>query len=198
MSYRPISLLPVLSKLFEKFFITKLSILDQKRIIPDHQFGFRQKHATNEQAHCMTNEINKALESNKYCTAAFLDIRQAFDKVWHTVLLYKIRKIFPDNIYIILKSHLENRFFLIKKCREEHTSLHLVLSGGPQGSVLGPLLYLLYTADLPTTADSITATFTDNTAILATHEDPAIATQRLQTNLNKIQLWLKKWCMKAN
>ena len=59
----------------------------------------------------MTNEINKALESNKYYTAAFLDIRQAFDKVWHTGLLYKIRKIFPDSIYIILKSYLENRFF---------------------------------------------------------------------------------------
>ena len=134
----------------------------------------------------MTNEINKALESNKYSTAAFLDIRQAFDKVWHTGLLYKIRKILPDNIYIILKSYLENRYFLIKY-REEYTSLHPVLSGVPQGSVLGPLLYLLYTADLPTTADSITATFAGDTAVLATHEDPAIATHRLQTNLNKIQ-----------
>ena len=197
-SYRPISLLSVLSKLFEKLFVTKLEpILDRKRILPDRQFGFRQKQATTGQVHRMTNEINKALESNKYCTAAFLDIRQAFDKVWHTGLLYKIRKILPDNIYIILKSYLENRYFLIKY-REEYTSLHPLLSRVPQGSVLGPLLYLPYTADLPNTADSITATFADDTAVLATHEDPAIATHRLQTNLNKIQLWLKKWRMKAN
>ena len=80
----------------------------------------------------------------------------------------------------------------------EYTSLHPVLSGVPQGSVLGPLLYLLYTADLSTTADSITANFADDSAVLTTREDPAIETQRLQTNLNKIQLWLKKWLMKAN
>ena len=68
----------------------------------------------------------------------------------------------------------------------------------PHGSVLGPLLYVLYTADLPTTADSITATFADDTSVLATHEVPAIATHRLQTNLNKNQPWLKKWRMKAD
>jgi hypothetical protein len=68
----------------------------------------------------------------------------------------------------------------------------------PQGGVLGPLLYLLYTADLPTTADSTTANFVDDTAVLTTHEDPAIATNNLQEHLNKIQLWLKKWRMRAN
>jgi hypothetical protein len=142
-SYRPISLLPILSKLLEKLLLTRIhSILQEKRIIPDHHFGFRQKHATIEKVHRITDVINTAMESNKYCTAAFLDISQAFDKVWHEFLLYKTKTVFPDNIYRILQSYLHNRYFLLKY-REEYTSLHPVLSGVPQGSVLGPLLYLL-------------------------------------------------------
>jgi hypothetical protein len=61
-----------------------------------------------------------------------------------------------------------------------------------QGSVLGPLLYLLYTADLPTSPGSTTATFTDDTAVVTLDSDPAIASQKLQTDLLAIQNWFKK------
>ena len=144
----------------------------EKGTIPDHQFGFRQKHATVEQVHRITTVIHNTLESHEYCTATILDTSQAFDKVWHEGLQYKIKTIFSDSIYKILKSYLENRYFLIKY-REEYTSLLPVLSGVPQGSVLGPLLYALRTADLRTMVDSTIATFADDTAVLATHEDPA-------------------------
>jgi len=97
-SYRPISLLPILSKLFEKFFLTGIKpILQETRIIPDHHFDFRQKHTTTEQVHRITKVINKALESNTCCTAALLDSGQGFDKVWHEGLLYKIKTLFPDS-----------------------------------------------------------------------------------------------------
>ena len=197
-SYRPISLLPVLSKVFEKLLLERLRpLLNEKNLIPDHQFGFRQHHATIEQIHRVSKKIRQDLEDHKYCSAAFLDITQAFDKVWHTGILYKLRKLLPLNYFLILKSYLQNRHFLVKQ-QDEYTNLYPILSGVPQGSVLGPILYLIYTADLPTEQNVLTATFADDTAILASHENPQTASQILQTNLDKIQQWLIKWRIKPN
>ena len=85
---------------------------------------------------------------------------------------------------------MHNRYFLIRY-REAYTSLHPVSSGVPHSSVLGPLLYLLYTADLPVIADTETAIFADDTAVLAAHAGPVIATHRLQAAVLELQQWLK-------
>jgi hypothetical protein len=94
--------------------------------------------------------------------------------VWHTGLLYKLRRALPLNCFFLLKSYLLSRHFLVK-VGTEYSDLTSINAGMPQGSVLDPLLYLLYTADLPTSPGTITATFADDTSILITDSDPVVA-----------------------
>jgi hypothetical protein len=94
-SYRPI-LLPVLSKLLEKLLLKRLKpILQEKQIIPNHQFGFRHKHSTKNQVHTITTLIEKTLEEKQVCSTGFLDVAQAFDKVWHEGFYYKLELFLP-------------------------------------------------------------------------------------------------------
>lgn len=141
--------------------------------------------------------IHRAFENKKYCCATFLDISQAFDKVWHKGLLYKLKKQLPANYYIFLKSYLADRFFCIK-LGEAITGLHRINAGVPQGSVLGPILYLIFTADLPTMDGVEIGTFADDTAALTVHDEPTHASHMLQRSLNSITEWLITWRIKAN
>jgi hypothetical protein len=139
-SYRPISLLPILSKIFERLFLKRLhkdANIDQK--ISTHQFGFREKHSTIEQCHRIVHRILQSLEEKKLCTAAFLDIQQAFDRVWHDGLLYKLKQLLPTPHYLLLQSYLSDRYSQIK-IHTETSPYFPINSGVPQGSVLGPLL----------------------------------------------------------
>jgi hypothetical protein len=86
-SYRPISLLRVLSKILEKILPKRLTpIIDESKLITSQQFGVRKEHGTTQQAYRLVYKINNALESKRYCSVAFIDISQAFDKIWHTGL----------------------------------------------------------------------------------------------------------------
>jgi hypothetical protein len=110
-----LNLLPTVSEVFEKLLLKRhLSVVENDRLIPSHQFGFRQRYFTIEQTNQIGQRINEALEKKQYCSAAFLDISLAFDKVWHTGLLYKLRQSLPPNYFLILKSYLHSRYFLIK------------------------------------------------------------------------------------
>ncbi|CAG9828874.1 unnamed protein product [Diabrotica balteata] len=186
-SYRPISLLPVMSKLFEKLLLKRLKpIIERKNLIPNHQFGFRNQHSTKDQVHRITNIIEKTLEENKVCSTIFLDVAQAFDKVRHDGLNYKLRRFMPKQCSEILKSYFANRYFRVKQ-EEVYTDLREIKAGVPQGSVLGPEL-----------EQNTIATFADDTAILAIRDTSEEATDKLQLSVNKIHNWTRKWRIKLN
>ena len=197
-SYRPISLLPILSKLLEKLFLNRLKpIIARDNLIPSHQFGFREHHSTVDQIHRITDTIEKALESKKVCSAIFLDVSQAFDKVWHKGLMIKLRKTLPKSYCDFLQSYLSDRYFRVKQ-EDEYSDIEKISAGVPQGSILGPILYLLYTADLPTDVNYQTATFADDTAILAVGNTVEESTQKLQMGIDKICAWTTLWKIKLN
>jgi len=131
------------------------------------------------------------------CTSVFLDIQQAFDNVWHRGLLYKLKLRLPDHSYLLLTFYLSERYFQVK-IDDELSDYHPIRVGVPQGSVLGPLLYVLYTADVPATQDTLMATFADDTAILSADPDPVRATEKLQYHLSLLQNWLEQWRIKVN
>lgn len=123
--------------------------------------------------------------------------RPGFDKVWHEGLIYKIKKLLPRNYAGLLESYLSRRTFVVKY-KDEISEEHSIRAGVPQGSVLGPLLYLLYTADLPTNERVFTSTFADDTAILCVDKCPKNASKLLSNHLKLIEQWLSDWRIKVN
>lgn len=197
-SYRPISLLPIMSKLFEKLLLKRLKpLIDSKNLIPEHQFGFREQHSTIDQVHRITDVIEKTLEEKKVCSTIFLDVAQAFDKVWHEGLLLKLRRVLPSEFTDIIESYLSDRVFRIRQ-EDAYSELKKIKAGVPQGSVLGPVLYLLYTSDIPALENNTIATFADDTAIMAVGSTHAEAAEKVQAAVNKIHDWTRKWRIKLN
>ena len=92
-----------MSKLFEKLLIKRLKpIIERKNLIPNHQFGFWGKHSTIDQVHRIINITENTLEEKRVCSAVFLDVAQAFDKVWHEELNYRLRTVLPKQYAEIL------------------------------------------------------------------------------------------------
>lgn len=198
-SYRPISLLPTLSKLFEKIIKKRLdSYVNSTSLIPPHQFGFRSHHSTTHQLLRVSEDIIQGFERKCYSTAVFLDVAQAFDRVWHDGLLFKMREFgVPYYLLNIIKSFLLDRSFSVRVCGALSTT-RPIKAGVPQGAILSPLLYNIYTSDMPTSPNVKSAIFADDTLLYSTHHNIETAILNVQGSLNNVTNWLLKWRISIN
>lgn len=127
----------------------------------------------------------------------FLDVQQAFDRVWHPGILFKLKALLPAPFYLVLKSYLQQRYFYVNT-NQEFSDIRQIRAGVPQGSVLGPTLYTIFTSDMPLTDNVTIATYADDTALLASMDLPSDASNLVQIELDKIQNWLLKWRIRIN
>ena len=144
-NYRPIALQPVLLKVMEKVLKLRMDVFLRKHnVISNFQHGFRATFSTESALIEFLNEVHESLNSSHSCAGLFVDIKKAFDMVDHNLLLHKLYKIgFRGNIFNWFRSYLENRNHIIK-VNDTYSHPYILNIGVPQGSVLGPLLFLVY------------------------------------------------------
>ena len=196
-NYRPISLVSTTSKILEKIILDRLNAHYADRL-PMEQFGFTKGKSTSLQLLRTTEFINAAHRNKETVMGVFLDFQKAFDTVWHRGLIYKlITNETPTWITKIIYSYLINRIFQVKSCGML-SRVAGFRAGVPQGSILAPLLYNIYTYDIPRKPNIVLSIYADDTDIFSHNRNYKYATIALRKYLAIVYEWCQQWQLKVN
>ncbi len=192
-NYRPISILPCISKILERLVFSRLfNHLDANNILYKHQYGFRKRHSTEHALIQLVNYISSALDNKKFALGVFLDLSKAFDTVSHNILIAKLSRYGVEDVALRwFRSYLANREQYVYL--EGYTSMKSqIMIGVPQGSILGPLLFLIYINDMAMTCTKLLPVlFADDTNLVASHQDFNILIKTVNEELSYIVEWFQ-------
>ena len=192
-NYRPISILPSISKLLEKIMFKRLyNFLNSNDIFYKHQYGFRANHSTTDPLFHFLKFVSSQNDkpSKDFTLAVFLDLTKAFDTVNHSILIRKLQHYGIRGIALHwFKSYLSGR----KQYTEYNSNMSSALSvshGVPQGSIMGPLLFLIYINDISNCTSLNILSFADDTTAYMAGNNLRELTEAVNVNLEKIYTWL--------
>jgi hypothetical protein len=192
-NYRPVSVLPIFGKIFEKIIYSRLySFLTTEGILHEKQYGFRRGHSTSQALNYSVELVQKSLSQKQHVLAVFIDLSKAFDTLDHTILLNKLHNYgIRGKTHKLLTSYLTNRYQYTNALGEDSDKLPL-LYGVPQGSCLGPLLFLIYINDIcKSTSLAEFVLFADDTNIFVSAKTRKLAYECANSVLEAVSNYMK-------
>ena len=190
-NYRPISLLPTFSKILEKLMLERLmSFINKYNLLSNCQFGFRAKRGCEDAVYNLSNFVSENLDSNIDVAGLFIDVSKAFDSLSHKILLDKLYQYgFRGQSHAWFTSYLADRFQYVSSSNSS-SSFKQVTTGIPQGSILGPIMFLFYINDLPNITDLARfVLFADDTTCLI----PCSRNLNTSNHINKVTSAISYW-----
>ena len=192
-NYRPVSVLPLFSKILERLMYKRLlSFINKNKLLYNYQFGFRKDHSPNLALIYLVDKISNALEEGDFVLGIFLDFSKAFDTVNHDILFEKLEFNGVRGTSLNwFKSYLSNRRQFVEYNGETSNSLEITC-GVPQGSILGPLLFLLYINDLASVSSKIfSILFADDSNLFLIGKNPYKLIETMNLEIGKVTEWLR-------